>query len=199
MRRVRRTTLSILMLTVLASFGSTSALLAQNPFYVLGKLGDNALDGDLQGAFTRVVEGDDTSWGVGAGFKLNQYVAFQLEYNDLGGFAGDGGECGVENPCTTASAPLAADSSMISGTFLPHLPLGERFALYGKVGLVKWDSEVSEIVDAEDIFTNDRDGWDFVYGAGLRLNLPGPVGVFAEYERTADIFDNVSLGATFGF
>ncbi|MEM7585513.1 MAG: porin family protein [Acidobacteriota bacterium] len=199
MRNAHQTAAVILGLAVLTAFGVAPTAQAQTPFYLLGKLGDNSLDGDLEGAFQRVADGDSSSWGVGLGFKLNEYAAFQLEYNDLGNFIGTGGECGVENPCTTGSAEIESVSSMISATFLPHLPLGDVFSLYGKVGLVRWDSEVSEILDIDDIFVNDRDGWDVVYGAGLRVEIPGPLDAFAEYERSADSFENVSIGATFGF
>ena len=35
-------------------------------------------------------------------------------------------------------------------------------------------------------FLEEFSGEDLVYGAGLRLEIPGPVGAFAEYERIAD-------------
>ncbi len=94
---------------------------------------------------------------------------------------------------------MEADSTAISVTVLPHLPINERFSLYGKLGFVSWESDVSAIEDAGESFLEDFDDEDLVYGVGLRFQVLGPLGVFAEYESIADTFETVSLGATFGF
>ena len=48
-------------------------------------------------------------------------------------------------------------------------------------------------------FLDQRSEEDLIYGAGLRLEIPGPIDAFAEYERIGDVFDTVAIGATWGF
>ena len=148
--------------------------------------------------FPRLIDGDDTGWGLGVGLRLGRYLAFQAEYLDLGSSSGTG-SCSIEDLCIALVIPVEVDSTAITVTVLPHLPLSKRFSLYGKLGFVSWESDVSAIEDAGESFVEDFDDEDIVYGAGLRYQLLGPLGVFAEYERIADTFETVSLGATYGF
>ena len=185
MRRICRTTLLLLALATLAS-----AVAAENPFYLTGKLSDTTLDGDLGASVDRILDGSDVGWSLGLGFKLGKYLAFQLEYYDLGSAS-----------VAAFDTSFGVDSTAASLTVLPHLPFGERFALYGKLGFVSWESDVSELVDSADRFTTRLDDEDLIYGAGLRFELPIPfaIGVFAEYEILAEDFESFSLGATWGF
>ncbi len=168
-------------------------------FYITGKLADTSLDGSLGDSFGEIVDGDDTGWSLGVGFRLGKYLAFQAEYNDLGSSTGTGSACSIEDLCIALVVPLEVDSTAISVTVLPHLPLTERLSLYGKLGFVSFESDVSAIEDAGESFIEDFDDEDIVYGVGVRFKLFGPLGVFAEYESIAGTFETVSLGATLGF
>ncbi len=190
-----RPVLIALTLTVLAP-----AAFAGNPFYLVGKLGDTSLDVDFGRSFQQIIDGNDNSWSVGVGFKLGKYFAFQGEYYDFGAASGSGSPCDDSTDgCIESQVPLEADSTAVSVTVLPQLPLSERFSLYGKLGFVSWESDVSEIQDAGDRFIDDFDDEDIVFGGGLRYQLPGPLSVFGEYERISDTFETFSLGATLGF
>ena len=142
-----------------------------------------------------------TARGFGLGLKVGRHLAFQAEYHDLGKVPGFGAACPFEEPaCIPAGLPLEADSSAISVTMLPHLLLTRRIQLYGKLGIVSWDSDVSVVGELAGGFLQKRSEEELIYGAGLRLQIPGPIGAaFAEYERIADSFDTVAIGATWGF
>lgn len=189
----------------LAALACAAALVAApaealGPFYVAGKLGDTSVDAELGESLRKVIDGDDDSWSIALGLRLGRHLAFQIEYHDLGRAPGSGPPCpdGAE-VCPEVLVPLAADSTALSLSVLPHLRLTRGLSLYGKLGLVSWDSEIEEILDTGDRFIEEFDDEDLLWGGGLRLGLPGPFGFFAEYERLADQFDTVSLGATLGF
>ncbi len=196
MRRSYRTVLMVIGLAVLAQ-----AATAENPVFFTGKLGNTSFDADLGGVFKQFIDGDDNSWSFGLGLRFGDHLVFQAEYHDYGSVPGLGAPCNEEDLiiCTAEVVPVEADSSAVSVSFQPHLPLGERAFLYGKLGFVSWESDVSEAVDAGSRFINDFDDEELLYGAGFRLMLPGPFAGFAEYEKISDTFETVSLGVTYGF
>ena len=195
---MQRSPLTVLMFLALVLAAKAAA--AGNPFYLTGKLGSTSLDADLGDSFRAILDDNDNSWSFGVGFRLGDHLAFQAEYHELGTTTGTGSSsCGPEDLCIQVVVPLEADSTALSVSVLPQLPIGERFFVYGKLGFVSWDSDVSTISDAADRFIDTFEDEDLLYGAGVRLLLPGPFGVFAEYESIAGDFETVSLGATLGF
>lgn len=173
---------------------------ALNPFFATVKAGQSSLDEDLVGDFGALIDGEDESYALGIGARFGKYVVFQAEYQDLGTVSAVGPPClDPEVLCIALAAPLEADSTAVSVSFLPHFPLTERVSLFGKLGYVSWDSELSAVQEAGERFFESFEREDALYGGGLRVALPGPVGVFLEYERLTDVFEMISVGATFGF
>ena len=196
MRRTFHTVLVLLCLTAMAS-----AAVAENPFYLTGKLANTTTDDSFGDALTQIIDGDDEGYSVGLGFKLGKYLAFQAEYHDLGNAPGIGSPC-PDDPaigCVAVVVPVEADSTAISVSVLPRWQASERFSIYGKFGVVTWESDVSTALDNLEQAIDSFDDEDLLFGAGLHYQLPGPFGVFAEYENIADAFETVALGATFGF
>lgn len=197
MRPIR---LIVILFLALAALASAAA--ADNPFYLTLRLGSTSLDADVGDAVNQVLDGDDNSWAAGIGYRFGKYMAFQAEWHDLGKVTGAGIPCDPEDLsiCADVPVPLEADSSAVSVSFLPHLPLaGEKFFVYGKLGFVSWESDVFEAADVGSRLLGDISDEEIVYGLGLRVKLPGPLTAFAEFEKFADTFETVSLGATFGF
>lgn len=170
------------------------------PFYFVGKLGSTDTGIDVAGGFTNVLDGDDNSSSFGLGLKLGRHLALQAEYYDLGKVGGFGSACPPEEPaCIAVALPVEADSSAISVTVLPLLEITDRLQGYAKLGFISWDTDVSAVRQQGREFLEEFSDEDLVYGAGIRLQIPGPVGAFAEYERIADSFDTVAIGVTWGF
>lgn len=193
MRRALAAT--ILAIAVLALAPAAQA----GPFYFFGKLGSTDTGVDVAGGFTNVLDGDDNSSSLGLGLKLGRTWAFQLEYHDLGKVPGFSQACPPETLCIAQALPVEADSSAISVAVLPHVLLTRRLRLYGKLGYISWDTDISAVREQGREFLEEFSDEDLVYGAGLRLEIPGPIDAFAEYERIADAFDTVAIGATWGF
>ncbi|MCP3959789.1 MAG: outer membrane beta-barrel protein [bacterium] len=196
MRSIYRTVLVLLCLTALAS-----AAAAENPFYLTGKLASTTTDDDFGQAFTQIIDGDDEGYSLGLGFKLGKFLAFQAEYHDLGKAPGVGAPC-PDDPaigCVAIIVPVQADSTAISVSVLPRWQASDRFSIYGKLGVVSWESDVSTALDTLNLAIDSFEDEELLFGAGLHYQLPGPFGFFAEYENIADTFETVALGATFGF
>ena len=166
--------------------------------YFVGKLGSTDTGIDIGTGLTRVLDGDDNSSSFGLGLKLGRW-AVQAEYHDLGDVTGFRSACPPEELCIAVAVPVEADSSAVSVTVLPHLQLTRRVQGYLKVGFISWDTDISDIEQAGERFFESFDDEDLVYGGGLRVEIPGPVGAFVEYERIADAFDTVAIGGTWGF
>ncbi len=189
------------LLIFLGLIALAQAAAAENPIFFTGKLGNTSLDARVGDGFSKIIDGDDNSWTFGLGLRFGDHLVFQAEYHDFGSIPGQGSPCPSDSPgaCIAIVVPVEADSSAVSVSFLPHLPLGERFFLYGKVGFVSWDSDISQIRDAGSRFIEDFDDEDLFYGAGVRVMFPGPFAGFAELEKINDAFETISLGVTYGF
>ncbi len=194
MRRLHQTALLFLMLATMATAASAG------PFYLTGKLGNTSLNADTGDSFSQIIDGDDNSWTLGLGMRFGDYMVFQAEFHDFGSVPGLGLPCPLgDDACIQVVVPLEADSSAVSVSFVPHLPLGEKAFLYGKLGFVSWESDISEAIDSGSDFLQSQDDEDILYGAGFKWKLSGPFTVFAEYEKISDTFETVALGATWGF
>jgi hypothetical protein len=114
---------------ILAALAATPAS-AENPFYLLGKIGDTSTDDDLGERFSKVIDGDDNSWSLGLGLRLGRFLVFQAEYHELGEAPGRGSPCpDSEENCIEILVPLAAESTALSVTFLRRPPLRCRPAV----------------------------------------------------------------------
>lgn len=169
---------------------------AAGPFYLSGAVGNTDAGFDASSAIDQLVDGEDNSWSVGVGFKLGERLVFEGVYHDFGEFLAT--QTCPSEACLALFAPLTVDSTALTISFLPHLPITDEFALYGRLGLASWETDISEALDGLPP-VRDLSGEDLVYGAGLRMQLIGPLGAFVEYTRVADVFDTLRLGATFGY
>lgn len=124
---------------------------------------------------------DDTGWKVYGGFNFFKFFGLEAGYLDLGE---------PKDNSTGDSADLTAWALSARGI----LPLGDHFELFGKVGYMAWEADLS------DGFTEDDT--DLTYGAGVAFLLGSHAEIRAEYQVLdvdgADL-DLVSAGAAFRF
>ena len=130
---------------------------------------------------------NDTAFKVYGGWG-RKFFGFEGSYLDLGSPSDSSGGVDVKIDTTAWDA-------FVRGI----LPIGKRFEIFGKAGLVYWssDSHVSGSGSESD------SGTDMVYGAGVGFKFGEHLGVRGEYERF-DISDIdslylVSVGADFRF
>lgn len=163
------------------SLATVPAAFAQEPeeisgFYIGGGAGQfNAHIDDVDDVDATVDEWDedDTAYKFFAGYRLNRFLAFELDYINLG------------EPSGNVVPGFNVDSS-VDG-FAPYvvgtIPLGRFFEVYGRAGYYFYDATrgVTDTLDNRVEF--DEESEDFVYGAGLGANLGEKFNVRFEYEK----------------
>lgn len=129
------------------------------------------------------LKGTDTAFKVFGGYQVNEYVGFELAYIDGG------------SPSDAVGIYYAqADVTALQASILPSVPLSENFSLYGRLGLLKWDVDVSSSFGGY-----SDDGNDFSWGAGMKL-AAGRFVIRAEYEQSdIDTFDYQLISGSISF
>lgn len=125
-------------------------------------------------------DASDTAFKVFGGYSVNQYFAVELTYFDGGAPSEDfsfGGQ----------SASVETEITGLTASAVGRLPLGETFALFGKLGFTSYDATVSASGGG---FSASEDGSDedLSYGIGAALGFGQSFEVRAEYEAV-DISD----------
>lgn len=115
----------------------------------------------------------DTAWRIGAGIKLNQYVAFEVEYIDLGDADYKAG-----NDVVTTN--LATDGYGLNTVLT--LPL-DRFSLFGKLGYHRLETETKLGITGLGSASDSSSDWVTSFGVGAGYDLTDNFTLVAEFER----------------
>ena len=91
--------------------------------------------------------------------------------------------------------PREVDFNAFSLVVVPQVALTERVAVYGKLGMLEWDSDVAWFAGPQGPDPSER---DLLAGIGARYVFPKGLGVLLEYED-ADFLRAVSVGASWRF
>lgn len=195
-----------------AVFGVASAQAADTGFYVGGSFGQSKVN-DFNGAdidaelsllgltSSTSTDDTDTGWKAFAGYRFMDYLAVEGAYTNFGE--------ATANSIVTAplagvvNTKLETDAWTLSA--LGILPLGDRFSLFGRVGVNFWNIDVSATGTGGGVTataSDSDDGTDMVYGVGAAYNFTNKLGVRGEWERyefdDADI-DFLSAGISWNF
>ena len=182
------------------------ALLAAAPlmagdsrWYIEGKLGEASAAAEfgpeILGWF---VDGEDAKESVEIGYEMHRNLAVQAGYHDLGTYTGQPRPCppGVICPATLVPFhPREVDFKAFSLVVVPQVALTERVAVYGKLGMLEWDSDVAWFAGSQGPDPSER---DLLAGIGARYVFPKGLGVLLEYED-ADFLRAASVGASWRF
>jgi opacity protein-like surface antigen len=172
-------------LAALAVAAATPAVYAQEEnagFYLGGGLGQfNAQIDDVDDVDATVDEwdNDDTAYKVFAGYRLNNFLAFELDYINLGE------PSGAVVPGRNVDASVDGFAPYVVGT----VPLGEWFEVYGRLGYYFYDATlgVEDAVGGRVEF--DEESEELVWGAGIGVDVGERLNLRFEYERLD--FENV--------
>jgi outer membrane protein with beta-barrel domain len=177
------------LLLALLAFGACTAM-AHAGLYVGASVGNAKVnDGDVLGSD---FSASDTASKVYGGFTIMKFLAVEVSYNKLGSPKDT-----VSGGTTDAEIKITGYDAYAVGV----LPLGKRFEIFGKAGLIFWDGK-SEFSGAFNGSESDS-GNDPAYGAGIVWHLFKRLDVRAEYERfnikNIDKVEFGSIGANFRF
>lgn len=171
----------ILLTAALVTAGTASA--ADNGVYLGGSLGQANVEADIE-AFGMAVDefdSDDTAYKLIAGIRPLDWLGAEASYVDFG-----------EPDDTVLGTRVDAEADGLSAFGIGFLEVGP-VDLFGKAGLINWDTEFAGI---------DDDGTDFAYGVGAQFRLLS-FSVRAEYEvfdlENVDDLSLLSVGLTYTF
>ena len=178
--------LSIVLLSSAATLMSSSVFAGES-FYGSFDITRTDLDLDIAG-----LDDTDTTFGIAAGYRINENFAVELGYQDFGE---------VSVSADGASAKVEADAIQLS--VIGGMPISENAGIYAELGFDSWDAELS-YTNIPDLGTDSEsdDGTDIFYGIGAYLSLSEAVNLKFEYQMheldDADV-DVLGLGVTVAF
>jgi OOP family OmpA-OmpF porin len=179
-----RTRISLAALTLTLASASTPAL-ALDAGWLVGvgigyhKTGD-ACPGNAAGGAT--CEDEGPTWKIFGGYQFNPYLGVELGLVDLG-----------DRPAFVSGLGAATAKFRIFETLLvATLPVGDRFALYGKAGVFQWDADFE--FNPPVAGSADANGNDYTYGLGVRFNLTRNAALRLEWQRYEDVGDPATTG-----
>jgi OOP family OmpA-OmpF porin len=206
-------------LVVCLNFGLVAAAQAAEPgWYVLGFGGESSasglsqgqVDGNLASIFESVgvdvvsvsstLDDSDTGFGLGGGYQLNDHFAFEFAYVDLGSI-GYRATATVTDGIDTFDADAVFDSSADGPvvSVLGILPIGERFSVFGRVGLsflnAKGTARIT--VDGEEgRASQSSQKSDPMFGVGVEYDLSKHFAIRLGWDRYLDVATENVAGDT---
>lgn len=161
-------------LLVLALAGlATAAQAADKGFYLGASLGQANIEANTDDLH---FDADDLGLKAFAGFRFLDHFGVEASYVDFGSPSDAINGVDVDN-----------DSHAIDAFAVGFIPVA-GFDLFGKLGLVNWDSKFN-ISDLD--FSDKDDGTDLAWGLGAQFRL-GSAAIRAEYEQF-EFVDNVNM------
>ena len=178
--------LSIVLLSSAATLMSASVFSAEG-FY--GSLDITRTDLDLDFAG---LDDTDTTFGIAAGYRINENFAVELGYQDFG-----------EVSVSAGGASAKVETSAIQLSVIGGVPVSENAGVYAELGFDSWDADLSYTnVPGFGTGSESDDGTDIFYGIGAYLSLSEAVNLKFEYQLheldDTDI-DVLGLGVTVAF
>ncbi len=184
---------------------------AEPGFYVIASLGLGEEDpktsganfGNSQGIFhaePESVEVDDgaSAWSVGLGYRINRYLAGEVEYIDFG--TTDVVEhYNVDIPGTPVFFPTTFDldySSTVTGlslSLLGTLPVGANFELFLRGGALFGGREYNPGFGGQESHFSST---VWLAGAGVTWSFSSRWGIRAEYQQTGEFSESLISGET---
>jgi len=170
---------------------------ADNGFYVGGGITRTSIDTGtdfVEDAPDFGLDDDDNGFKIIAGMRPLDWLGFEANYVDFGN---------IEVSSSGATVPSGAFELTGIDAFAMGFLSAPFVDVFGKVGLIRWDSDSAVTGGLGDInFRRSDSGTDLAYGAGVQARL-GSLGARLEYERfevdDTDEVAMISLALTYTF
>ena len=199
MRRVRGKIIAG-MLGAAAVLASPAVFAQEQGVYIGGSYGQSTIKGgcdDLRSelAGLAVVTGcddKDSGWKIFAGYRFNTHFALEATYIDFGAMTAT---------ARVGTTPISAsgDATAFGVAAVGILPIGERFSLFGKAGVLVTD--VSATASGGGISASESSSeTELHYGLGATFNLSKRWAIRGEWERAEDSeVELMSIGVQYRF
>lgn len=182
----------------LATLSAMPAMAQDSGFYAFVNVGQ--ADAERVVGAVNVIDGDDVTYDLGAGYTFGRYLSVQAAYHDFGEMNAIAG-CPPEVLCIaddgTTIIAFSPDEASIDGV---SLQLIGRYPLqsvpvdfFAKVGTIAWDSDWRHAPGVNESET------DFMFGGGASWRAIDRVSVQLQYEKVNLDMESFTVGATFHF
>ena len=180
----------ILLIATLVLCAAHSAIAQDNKYYVGLSVGQSkfkdACDGlDPSNGFVGSCKDTDTAFKAYGGVNFSRNWGAEIAYLDFGKATADGTFLGVAGTARIKVNGLAIDAKST-------LPLGDKFSLFAKLGVLGWHIDSSAELDGFGSTSMSASGSSLTYGAGAEFDFTKSFGVRAEWEH----FDKVGNDST---
>lgn len=116
----------------------------------------------------------DSSWKIFGGYRFDENLSVEFAYVDLGEATVVAVNGGLTDTYRAAVTGLG-----LSG--IGSLPVGNNFSLFGRFGLILWDSDLQVCFEGIGCGSGTESGTDLAFGFGAKLDLARNLGLRAEY------------------
>jgi len=170
--------ISMMAIIVLLSMAVTGCAVVRPKAYAMASVAQ-AQSSPKSDPFIGDEDKRDAGWQIGGGVNLTRFVAVEAAYVDLGTTAFDGEWDGVSDVGTI-------DKTGIRASVLGIWPITEKFSLFGKAGMCRWEVDEAEVY-AGIPESHSADGTDPTFGIGVGFKLTDRIGFRGEWERFLDV------------
>ena len=117
-----------------------------------------------------------TAWRVFGGYQFNPYLGYEIGYADLSK---------VTEQSSAGVGTATFDVNAIDIVFIGTIPFSQQFSLFGKIGVFRWDLDVTVTGTAPG--TNNATGKGMTYGFGAKYNFTRNLALRLERLRYLDV------------
>jgi len=162
---------------------------------------------------TATLDDSDTGFGLAGGYQLNDHFAVEFAYVDVGSVdyrAAVTVSDGVDEAVADVRLGSSAHGAVVSA--LGILPIGDRFSVFGRVGLSLMNAKGTAQIAIDDISQRDSQSSqksDPVLGVGAEYSLSKHFAIRLAWDRYFDVgtedvtgdvdADLITLGMRIGF
>jgi OOP family OmpA-OmpF porin len=188
---------------------TASAQAAEPGWYIVGFGGESSASGSSQDqmdanlvdiferagqdvvSLTSSIDDSDTGIGLAGGYQLNDHFAMEFAYVDLGSVdyrATATVTDGVDQADADVSLSNSASGPVLSAMGI--LPIGERFSVYGRIGLSLMTAKGTARITlngATDKASQSSQKTDPVYGIGAEFSLSRNFAVRLAWDRYPNV------------
>lgn len=192
---------TLIALTVAAAFSTSQSFAADTSNYFGVSYGQTTVDTGVT-VGTAILDDEDTGFKIFAGHNLNDSMAIEVHYADLGEatLSGNSGDTfSIEGSAfvfTANNARIAVAATSIGAAGIYKLATNSSVVPFAKLGLHRWEIDTT-VSGASSVATVSDDGVDIFFGLGADISITESMSIRAEYESydvDGDDVDNISIG-----